>query len=107
MKARYSKEDRLAREPSRLSTILAETRARGYGTRDPAHTGGYYGGPPHADGLLSIAVPLADGSRVLGAINMLWLRPAYTVEAFAGRYLSDLQAAAAEIVSKLHRRSRG
>ena len=100
-------EDRLAREPSRLSTILAETRARGYGTRDPAHTGGYYGGPPHADGLLSIAVPLGDGSRVLGAINMLWLRPAYTVEAFAARYLPDLRAAAAEIVSKLHPRSRG
>jgi IclR family transcriptional regulator, mhp operon transcriptional activator len=27
-------EDRLAREPERLNAILAETRARGYGTRD-------------------------------------------------------------------------
>lgn len=99
-------EDRLARDPARLGAILAEVRARGYGTRDATHVGGYYGGPPHADGLLAIAVPLRDGPRVVGAINMLWLRPAFTVEAFAARHLSDLQAAAAEIVSSLRRRSR-
>jgi IclR family transcriptional regulator, mhp operon transcriptional activator len=99
-------EDRLAREPARLGAILAEVRARGYGARDAAHVGGYYGGPPHADGLLSIAVPLRDGPRVVGAINMLWLRRAFTVEVFAARHLSDLQAAAAEIVSSLRRPSR-
>ena len=99
-------EDRLAHEPARLSAILAETRARGYGTRDALHLGGYYGGPPHADGLLAIAVPLRDGNRVIGAINMLWLRPAHTVEAFANRYLPELQAAAEEIVNSLRNRSR-
>jgi IclR family transcriptional regulator, mhp operon transcriptional activator len=99
-------EDRLAREPVRLNAILAEVRARGYATRDAAHVGGYYGGPPHADGLLAIAVPLRDGSRVLGAVNMLWLRTAFTVESFAARHLSDLQATAAEIVSSLRVRSR-
>jgi IclR family mhp operon transcriptional activator len=99
-------EDRLARQPERLNAILAETRARGYGTRDAIHIGGHYGGPPHADGLLSIAVPLRDGARVIGAINMLWLRPAFTVEAFAAQYLPELQAAAAEIVSRLRHASR-
>ena len=99
-------EDRLAREPVRLGAILAEVRARGYGTRDSVHVGGYYGGPPHADGLLAIAVPLRDGPRVIGAINMLWLRPAFTVEAFAARHLSELQVAAAEIVNSLRGRSR-
>jgi IclR family mhp operon transcriptional activator len=99
-------EDRLAREPERLNAILAEVRARGYGTRDPIHVGGHYGEPPHADGLLAIAVPLRDGGRVIGAINMLWLRPAFTVEAFAAMHLSDLQAAAQEIVGSLRRRSR-
>jgi IclR family mhp operon transcriptional activator len=97
--------DRLAREPERLNAIFQETRVRGYGTRDPIHAGGYYRGPPHADGLLAIGVPLRDGGRVVGAINMLWLQPAYTVEAFAARYLRDLQATAAEIVSSLHKRS--
>jgi IclR family mhp operon transcriptional activator len=99
-------EDRLAREPERFNAILAETRARGYGTRDAIHIGGHYGEPPHADGLLAIAVPLRDGSRVIGAINMLWLRPAFSVEAFAARYLPDLQAAAVEIVGSLRQRSR-
>ena len=96
----------MAREPARLNVILAEVRARGYGTRDAAHTGGYYGGPPHADGLLAMAVPLRDGPRVLGSINIVWLRTASTVEAFAARHLFDLQAAAAEIVSSLRSRSR-
>jgi IclR family mhp operon transcriptional activator len=99
-------EDRLAREPERLNAILAETRARGYGTRDAIHVGGHYGEPPHADGLLAIAVPLRDGGRVIGAINMPWLRPAFTVEAFAARYLTDLQIAAEEIVGSLRKRSR-
>ena len=99
-------EDRLAREPERLNAILAETRARGYGTRDAIHVGGHYGGLPHSDGLLAIAVPLRDGARVIGAINMLWPRPAFTVETFAARYLSDLQAAAEEIVRSLRQRSR-
>ena len=99
-------EDRLARAPERLNAILAETRARGYGTRDASYTGGYYGGPPHADGLLAIAVPLRDGARVLGAVNMLWMHHAHTVEAVAARYLPDLQAAAAEIVISLRSRPR-
>ena len=99
-------EDRLARDPTRLNTVLADVRARGYGTRDATHTGGYYGGPPHADGLFSIAVPLRDGPRVLGAVNMLWLKTAFSVEAFSSRHLGDLQDAAAEIVSSLRRRSR-
>lgn len=99
-------EDWLAREPGRLSNILAEVRARGYGTRDATHTGGYYGGPPHADGLFSIAVPLRDGQRVLGAINMLWLKTAFSIETFAARHLDDLQDAAKEIVSLVRNRRR-
>jgi len=106
LRASSKPEDHLARNPERLNMILAETRARRYGTRDPAHVGGYYGGPPHADGLLAIAVPIRDGGRTLGAINMLWLRPAFTIEAFAARYLLELESTAAEIVTALRRRSR-
>jgi IclR family transcriptional regulator, mhp operon transcriptional activator len=94
-------EDQLAREAKRLDQVLAETRARGYGTRDPAFTGGHYGRPPFDDGLAAIAVPLLDRTRVHGAINILWIRTAFTVEEFADRHLADLEAAAAEIVSSL------
>jgi IclR family transcriptional regulator, mhp operon transcriptional activator len=95
-------EDRLARDPKRLDKILAETRARGYGTRDPGFVGGTYGGSPVDDGLAAIVVPLQDGARVYGSINILWIKTAFTVEAFAARHLADLQAAACEIVASLH-----
>jgi IclR family mhp operon transcriptional activator len=94
-------EDRLARDSKRLDKILAETRQRGYGTRDSAFGGGAYGNPPVDDGLAAIAIPLLDRTRVHGSVNILWIRTAFTVEAFADRHLADLRAAAAEIVNSL------
>jgi IclR family mhp operon transcriptional activator len=94
-------EDRLARDPKRLERILAETRARGYAVRDPSFVGGSYRRPPFDDGLSAIVVPLRDGERVHGSINILFVRTAYTVQQFAARHLADLQAAAREIVASL------
>jgi IclR family mhp operon transcriptional activator len=94
-------EDRLAREPRRFDAILAETRERGYGLRDPAFAGGAYGGPVVNDGLAAIAAPLLDGKRVHGSINILWNRASFTVEEFASRHLIDLQTAASDIVASL------
>jgi IclR family transcriptional regulator, mhp operon transcriptional activator len=97
-------EDQLARDSKRLERILGETRARGYGTRDPAFAGGLYRAPTD-DGLAGIAVPLIDRVRVHGSINILWIRTAMTIEECASRYLADLKAAAAEIVSSLKSRA--
>jgi IclR family transcriptional regulator, mhp operon transcriptional activator len=94
-------DDRLARDPKRLAQIFAEVRERGYATRDPIFRGGHYGQPPFDDGLAAIAVPLRDRKRVHASVNILWTRTAFTVEEFAARHLSDLQSAAAEIVSSL------
>jgi IclR family transcriptional regulator, mhp operon transcriptional activator len=99
-------DDRLARDSKRLEKILAETRARGYGTRDRAFVGGQYGSPSTDDGLAAIAVPLLDRTRVHGSINILWIKTAFTVEEFAVRHLAALQAAAAEIVETLQRPTR-
>jgi IclR family mhp operon transcriptional activator len=96
-------EDRLARDPKRLDRILAEVRHRGYATRDPTFVGGQYGAPPFDDGLAAIVVPLQDGARVHGSINILWIKTAFTVEEFAARHLADLQAAAREIVESVRR----
>ena len=93
--------DRLSHEPKRLEKLLAETRQRGYAIRDPGFIGGFYGAAPQDDGLAAIALPLLDGNRVHGAINILWVKTAYTVEDFAARHLADLQTAAREIVSSL------
>jgi len=95
-------EDHLAREPARLAKILAETRQRGYGIRDPGFIGGFYGTAPQDDGLAAIALPLVDRSRVHGAINILWVKTAFPIEEFARRHLSDLRNSAEEIVNSLH-----
>jgi IclR family mhp operon transcriptional activator len=94
-------ENQLARDPKRLERILAETRARGYATRDPSFVGGSYGQPPFDDGLAAIVVPLRDRDRVHGSINILFVKTAYTVQQFTARHLADLQAAAQEIVGAL------
>jgi IclR family mhp operon transcriptional activator len=101
-RSRHS-EDNLAHDAARLERVLADVRAHGYASRDSGFAGGFYGRPPYSDGLYAIAVPLLDGTRVHGAINLLWLRQAGSAEAFAKRHLADLRAAAAEIVSSLRR----
>jgi IclR family mhp operon transcriptional activator len=53
--------------------------------------------------LAVIAVPLLDRRRVHGSINILWIKTAFTVEKFAARHLTDLQAAAAAIIESLQR----
>jgi IclR family mhp operon transcriptional activator len=96
-------EDRLARDLKRMEGILAETRARGYAIRDPFFTGGMFDGPTISDGLAAIAVPLRGAKVLHGVINMIWLKPAYTIEAFASLHLNNLKAAADEIVNVLSR----
>jgi IclR family mhp operon transcriptional activator len=98
-------EDRLARDPKQVDKILAETRARGYGTRAPGFVGGAYGNPKD-DGLAGLAVPLPDRKRVHGSINILWIRTAMTIEKCAALHLSDLRTAASEIVRSLQASAR-
>jgi IclR family transcriptional regulator, mhp operon transcriptional activator len=38
---------------------------------------------------------------VHGAINILWVKTAYSIEDFARRHLADLQAAARETIASL------
>jgi IclR family mhp operon transcriptional activator len=99
----HNPEDWLAREPKKLERILNETRRRGYATRDPSYVAGRYGKMANDDGAAAIALPLYDGKRVHGSINIRWIKTAFTVEDFAARHLGDLQDAAREIVSSLQR----
>ena len=93
-------EDGLAGDLKRLDRILAETRMKGYGIRDQSFVGGAYG--RHSpDGLAGIAVPLLDGRRVHGVINIIWARAARKVDEMIRDHLVDLQSAASEIVESL------
>ena len=99
-------EDRLARDERRLNQILAETRARGYGIRDPSFGGGAYGRQA-PDWLSGIAVPLLDNRRVHGVINIIWPKAAKTLDEMVCDQLADLQDAAHEIVDALHDQTKG
>ena len=94
-------QDWLAREPKRLDRILKDVRRRGYATREPGYVSSRYDALPRDDGLAAIAVALSDGRRVHGAMNILWIKKAFTVEEFAAQHLADLQNAAHEIVGLL------
>ena len=69
--------------------------------RDTGYVGGFYGALPQDDGLAAIAVPILDGARVHGSINILWIKTAFTTEQFAARHLAALQAASCDIVATL------
>jgi IclR family transcriptional regulator, mhp operon transcriptional activator len=99
-------ENRLAFDTAKLNRIFADVRRRGYATRDPTHVGGFYGRPPYSDGLAAIAVPVWWGGQVYGAINLVWLKNAHSVEHIVAHHLADLQAAAAEISAASPRESR-
>lgn len=94
-------ENWLARDVKRLDRILAETRGRGYGLRDPSFVGGAYG-QQVPDGLAGIAVPLCDDRKVHGVINIVWAKAARSVDEMVQCHLGDLQNAADEIVHALH-----
>jgi IclR family mhp operon transcriptional activator len=93
-------ENRLARDSRRVDRILAETRARGYGTRDATFDGGAYG-RQSPDGLAGVAVPLAGRGRVHGVINIVWAKSAKGIDDMIRDHLDHLQAAASEIVASL------
>ena len=100
-------ENRLARDPKSIDRILTETRQCGYGARDPSHLGGLYGRPPFSDGLAGMAVPLLDRKHIHGCIALRWPRSSCSIQEFATRQLTDLKAAADEIVRSLHDGPRG
>jgi IclR family mhp operon transcriptional activator len=93
-------QDKLAHQPERLEVILAETRARGYGLRDPNFFGGY-NDDLFDDQLQGIAVPVIEDGKVHGCINILWIRRAMTVDEMVRQHLGDLKGAAEEIASRL------
>lgn len=93
-------QDKLAHQPDRLNAILSETRARGYGLRD-AHFFGGYNEESFDDQLQGIAVPVMQGGKVHGCINILWVRRAMSVEEMTQQHLDDLKSAAREIAARL------
>ena len=94
--------DALARNTVKLNRLLADVRARGYGTRDPDF-GGHYDLPRSKvnDGRNSIAVPVHAGDEVVGCINLTWIARVVTVSVITERFLPQLNEAARTISKRM------
>lgn len=79
--------DRLDR--MQIDALLEETRDRGYGVR--------FGEEPVESG--AIAVPILAKERVMGCVNLTFIRRGMTPQSVADRCLNDLQRCAAEIAA--------
>ena len=84
-----------------------EFRRRGYSTRSREYGGHDSPIQVFDDQLSAIAVPVLQDSRVLGCINIVWLRRFESTSALAQRNLAHLKCAAEEIATKLTLRSTG
>lgn len=90
----------LARDSAFVTRLVDETRRLGYGARDKSW-GGHISEPKHRydDGLNAIAVPVLHEDRVLGCINIVWIRHLLTQAEMARRHLADLRSSAQQIAA--------
>lgn len=67
--------NRMARSSDYVAQMLAETRAQGFGLRDPDFGGDFDKGRTQADdGRDSLGVPIRLGRHVPGTLNITWTR---------------------------------
>jgi IclR family mhp operon transcriptional activator len=94
--------DALAHNAPKLDRVLADVRARGYGTRD-RDFGGHYDFPRSKinDGRSSIAVPVHAGNEVVGCVNLTWIDRVATVSVIVDRCLAQLKEAAGTISKRM------
>ena len=82
---------------SELDRALTEARKRGFATRDPTLNNRMSG--REDDHLDAIAVPIVTGAKVIGSLNILWLRHLRLKDELVKNHLPDLQATAAAIAT--------
>lgn len=80
-----------------LEGILAETRACGYGCRDPRFGGRNVDIGEFDDGLDAIAVPILCEGRVIACMNLVWPRKYRLRNRIVLNHLADLQETANSI----------
>lgn len=91
-------EDAPALDPRRLRTLLATTRRRGFGVREPD----YWAGQPRFETEVhAIAVPVMGQGRVTACLSLLWIGGTLSLREFRERYLAALRAAAAAVAARL------
>lgn len=92
--------DRAARNPELIEALIAETRERGYGSREAGFTL-RKAGEEKTDGF---AVPVMVRSGIVACINVTWLVSAFDLQTAVKRYLPHVKRAAAEIGGEIDRK---
>ena len=82
---------------SRIAAIRDTVRRKGYAEREPGFGGHDDPIERFDDQLAAISVPVCDGPRVLGAINIVWLKRFDAKAALVKRHLQDLHRTAEQI----------
>ena len=85
-------EDRPFLEPSRLNSLLAETRQRGIAVRD---------GGEFRSRTASLAVPVRTDGTLLGCVSLIWIRSAMDTETALRDFGPTLQQIAERLGSSL------
>lgn len=80
-----------------IDDILAQTRACGYGSRDPRFGGRNVDIEQFDDGLDAIAVPIVCQGKVIACMNLVWPQKYKLKARIVRNHLADLQATAAAI----------
>lgn len=99
------KGDRLARSPEYVEAALAETRAQGFGLRDPDFGGDYDEGRAVIDdGRDSLAVAIRLPGHVPGTLNITWARRVHKRDHAIALLAGPALRAAEEIAARFGRK---
>jgi IclR family transcriptional regulator, mhp operon transcriptional activator len=90
-------EDRGARENERIGALLDSIRAKGFAVQDREIN-------PKATGM---AIPIRDGSRILGCLSLIWISSALTIREAEQQLLPPLRSIAQRIEAAVHERPAG
>ena len=90
----------LARHPEELAKKLAEIQQHGFATMEDSYSRENYNSQ-----FISIGVPIQDGEKVFGSMNIIYLRSAMTLEEARDKMLAPLQEVAHALAVKLGSRT--
>lgn len=90
--------DAIAQDRRKVDRLLRTVRRQGYGTSDTAYVKAVYSGALHG-----ISLPIRAGDRVVGAVNVMFLRNSLTLAEGVAKLLPELKSVAATISADLTR----
>ncbi|MCC0000385.1 MAG: helix-turn-helix domain-containing protein [Methylobacteriaceae bacterium] len=94
--------DKMAHDRRWIDDVLATTRARGFAARDPRFGGNFdLTRRDYDDGRDSLAVPIMLNRRVVGCVNVTWIRRVMSQAKIVREFLDDVKAAAAKLAAQV------